>query len=290
MKAHVAFAGVGGAFASSKLWNNQPVLELEDDDGNIANILLDCSPDARHSLSNIGLGPDDIHAVAITHFHGDHVFGLEWLGFHRRFVSKLESLPVIIGPSASSYVTSTYRRLTEILGEMLVLEDRNVHLSDYFNFKWVSSIDLMHKLHLGYKHEPHVSTLEINGVKVGVRAMRVPHVRRVDYSQTSSDAGTSLSYMFNFGDKKILFTGDIQFCPDLLMPYYEEADWVIHDCADYETKSKVHAPLKDLLTLPESIQKKTILCHHSGACLNGDRGFFTAADVGQRFNLQVSHE
>lgn len=289
MKAHIAFAGVGGAFASSKLWNNQPVLELEDDNGNVANVLIDCSPDARHSLSNIGLGPDDVHAVAVTHFHGDHVFGLEWLGFHRRFVSKIESRPVVIGPASSTWGTSTYRRLTEILGEMLVLEDRDVNLSDYFDFKHVSDVNLMHRALHGYKHEPHVSQLEINGVKFGAHALRVPHVRRPDYSQTSSDAGTSLSYMFHFGGKKILFTGDIQFCPDILMPYYEEADWIIHDCADYDTKSRVHARLSDLLTLPETIQRKTVLCHHSGACINGERGLFTAADAGQRFNLQVQH-
>jgi ribonuclease BN (tRNA processing enzyme) len=287
MRARIAFAGVGGAFASSTLWNNQAVLKLEDDNGNVANILLDCSPDARHSLKNVGIGPESVHAVAVTHFHGDHVFGLEWLGFHRRFMSKTTELPTIICPGSVQYDLSVYRRLKHILQEMLILETEDVTLEHYFNFNHVDSIDLMHREATGYTHEPGFSQLEFNGVKVGVCCYRVPHVRRIDHHKSSNSAGTSLAYMFSFGGKKILFTGDIQFCPDLLMPYYKAADMIVHDCADYETESRVHARLSDLLTLPDEIQRKTILSHHSGACIYGERGLFRAAEVGAHFEVQL---
>ena len=71
------------------------------------------------------------------------------------------------------------------------------------------------------------------------------------------------------------------------MPYYKAADMIVHDCADYETESRVHARLSDLLTLPDEIQRKTILSHHSGACIYGERGLFRAAEVGAHFEVQL---
>ncbi|MEA2231594.1 MAG: hypothetical protein QOD83_1410 [Solirubrobacteraceae bacterium] len=61
-------------------------------------ILVDAPPEAAYSLASIGSGPDDIDAVAVTHLHADHFFGLALL--LTEFLAKARERPLqILGPS-----------------------------------------------------------------------------------------------------------------------------------------------------------------------------------------------
>ena len=73
----VIYAGVGSAFAPAGVWNTQVVIVAESG----KKLLIDCSRDAQHSLNAVGINARDIDAVYISHLHGDHVYGLEWLAF-----------------------------------------------------------------------------------------------------------------------------------------------------------------------------------------------------------------
>lgn len=57
-------------------------------------MLVDCGWTIKPALRNIGLSIADIDTIFITHVHGDHIFGLEQLGFELRY--KCNRKPTLI--------------------------------------------------------------------------------------------------------------------------------------------------------------------------------------------------
>jgi ribonuclease BN (tRNA processing enzyme) len=76
---YMLLLGTGNA-ESLKYWNTNALVHTED-----GNLLIDCGYTIKHALADVGMDLADIDAVFITHIHGDHVFGLERLGFESRY-------------------------------------------------------------------------------------------------------------------------------------------------------------------------------------------------------------
>src|SRR5438477_6012494 len=76
------FLGTGSAFTLG-YQNYHSNLLLEDDQKH--HLLIDCGSDARFSLHEQGYSYQDIQDVYISHLHGDHSGGMEWLGFSTKF-------------------------------------------------------------------------------------------------------------------------------------------------------------------------------------------------------------
>jgi len=73
------FLGTGSAF-TIKNWQSNVLVEVED--GTVVRrLLIDAGGDIRHSLAEQKLNYMDVDAVFISHLHGDHAQGLEYLGF-----------------------------------------------------------------------------------------------------------------------------------------------------------------------------------------------------------------
>lgn len=62
-----------------------------------AGILVDCPPDILQSLAREGVDLDSLGTVVLTHFHGDHCFGLPFLLFN--LAARGERPLTIAGPS-----------------------------------------------------------------------------------------------------------------------------------------------------------------------------------------------
>src|SRR4051812_40655409 len=75
------FAGVGSAFALENFQSNM-VLEHHG-----KRLLIDAGGDVRFSLAKLGMTYKDLDAVYISHLHGDHTHGMEWLCFATYFDS-----------------------------------------------------------------------------------------------------------------------------------------------------------------------------------------------------------
>jgi len=69
--------------------------------------------------------------------------------------------------------------------------------------------------------------------------------------------------MLSFGlfFNKILFTGDTKFDLQLLNEFGYRSDLIIHDCTF--KSNPVHTYYKDLISIPETLKKKTFLIHYS---------------------------
>ncbi len=70
----IKFIGVGEAFDEDL--PNTSILVRARDERNESSILLDCGFTAPPSFWKIAKDPDDLDAIWISHFHGDHFFVL----------------------------------------------------------------------------------------------------------------------------------------------------------------------------------------------------------------------
>ncbi|MGH7776333.1 MAG: MBL fold metallo-hydrolase [Candidatus Dormibacterales bacterium] len=83
----LAFLGTGSAYSSER-YNGAVVAD--------GRYLLDAGAPLLPHMHRLGLAPESIDAIFLTHFHGDHVLGLPTFMLHRAFES-MRPL-VVVGP------------------------------------------------------------------------------------------------------------------------------------------------------------------------------------------------
>jgi ribonuclease BN (tRNA processing enzyme) len=88
----VQFLGSGDAFGSGGRFQACILLRTE-----AGSVLLDCGASSLIAMKRLGVGPNDIDAVLITHLHGDHFGGLPFLVLDGQF-SRRERPLLIAGP------------------------------------------------------------------------------------------------------------------------------------------------------------------------------------------------
>jgi ribonuclease BN (tRNA processing enzyme) len=261
--ARLTFLGVGGAF-TMKNWQSNMLLETADG----KRLLIDCGGDCRFALAERGLTAKDIGAVYISHCHADHIGGLEWLGFSRYFTP---------GPKPDLYINE---RLADALWE--------------------------HSLKGGMaSHQGVLLTLDsfFNAVH------RIPGNGHFDFGDCRLQPVQTIHYMDGYeivpsygllidraaaGGGEYFLTTDTQFCPNLLMDFYERSHLIFHDCETYDLTGKirsgVHAHYTELKTLPSEVRAKMWLYHYNDGPLPDAAadGFAGLVRKGQAFELDRS--
>ena len=94
--AELLFIGTGDAFGSGGRRNSAILVR---DAGRT--LLLDCGPTTLGGLKELGVDPLEIDAVAISHFHGDHIAGLPFLMLEYTFESRRTTPLHILGPATT---------------------------------------------------------------------------------------------------------------------------------------------------------------------------------------------
>jgi ribonuclease BN (tRNA processing enzyme) len=117
--------GTGSAFTMNNYQTN--FLIIRDDN---RKILFDCGGDCRFSLKEAGFTYKDIDGVFISHLHGDHVGGLEWLGFAKYFDSSQYAPDLYI---SESLVQSLWNNV--LSGGMGCLQGKITTINDFFNVR-----------------------------------------------------------------------------------------------------------------------------------------------------------
>ncbi len=77
---YLTLIGTGNA-ESLRYWNTGALVRID-----TQHVLIDCGFTIKYALRDIDISLQKIDAVFITHVHGDHVHGLERLGFESRYV------------------------------------------------------------------------------------------------------------------------------------------------------------------------------------------------------------
>ncbi|MDP2696519.1 MBL fold metallo-hydrolase [Thalassospira sp.] len=233
----ITFAGTGSAFCmGADNFQSNMVLEVpvaKTGKARPQRLLIDCGSDARHSLRRMGLAPNDLDAIYISHLHSDHIGGLEWVALSNYFL-------------CGGHRTSLYamQELLEPLwehslrGGLEISDQGNSTLATYFD---------VHALAAD-------SGFDFHGVAMTI----------VPCEHVVTPQGVMLSYGL-FGDcgsKRFFLTTDARFSPEIHMPYYRKADIIFQDCELGPRHSGVHAHYDQIRTLPDDIKNKMWLYHY----------------------------
>lgn len=106
MSVTLTFVGSGDAFGTDGRF--QTCLALR---GGPATILLDCGASSLIALKRLGMAPNEVAAVVLSHLHGDHFGGLPFLVLDGQFTQRTSPL-VVAGPPG---VRERVERAMEVL-------------------------------------------------------------------------------------------------------------------------------------------------------------------------------
>lgn len=249
------FLGSGSAFTvGANNYHSNMLLQSEEG----KRFLIDCGGDVRHALFEVGLSYKDITDVYISHLHADHTGGLEWLAFNTRFDKDILKKPHL-------YINEVYLpRLWKntLSGGLDSLSDEYPSLSSYFE---------IHPLNVqrGFTWN-----------NIQFQMIQTKHVH------SNFCCMPSFGLFFTIDDINIFITSDTQFDREFLLPYYQNADIIFHDC-ETQRRTGVHAHYQDLCKLEKEIKNKMWLYHYQPGELPNAKadGFLGFVHKGQAFDF-----
>jgi len=223
----ITFLGTGSIIPTARRFASSVLVTRGD-----LMLLLDCGPSTLEKMRVLGVNPNHVAMLLITHFHVDHVSDLLPLIKLRAFDEKgyaaeLPSQLLIIGPTGLKRLLS---HLIEDIGEFSYLSS-TLHCFDY-----VTLVELSHG-----------QGLEQLGCQVSAAA--VSHFN-------------GLAYRLTVDGKSVVYSGDT--VPDeRLVKLAAGCDLLIHECSFPEGmllgKHTTDAQLAELL--PRIRPKKTAVVH-----------------------------
>lgn len=187
-------------------------------------MLLDCGITAPMALHQMGMSMADIDALVISHIHADHIGGIEELAYQLKYVYQ-KRIPIYVpAPLVDRLWDQSLR------GGLAQLETDT--LSTYFD---------VHAL------EVDRATTLWDGLTV--RIMQTEHIPGKD----------SFSFVIN---DHLFYSADMTMNEQLLLTLEQQGCTIfMHEC-QFESPAPVHTSLAELLTLPESLQRKIWLMHY----------------------------
>lgn len=237
------FLGSGNAFASGRYWSSFLLN---------GRYLFEASPVALPHLKQSDVAPEDIEAVFISHFHGDHFFGLPFLLLEYAEMANRTKDLTIIGPPG--------------------VEDR------------VSAVTEAGFPNVPHKektyHEMYVDLGDgLEGEVAGLRfiARSVDHVPELE----------CFGFRVEVGGRTVAYSGDSVMC-DALLELADGADVFIVECSGWDGTWGPHLGPTEVRGLRRVLGPKTtfILTHlNAGQEDLGIENALVAEDLA-RFNLQ----
>lgn len=251
----ITFLGTGSAFTIENYQSNYVLHSNE------KKLLIDAGDDLRRSLAKQGLSYKNITDVYISHLHGDHTSGLEYLALNSYFDPTKEKINLY----------GNHRVLDDLWnvvlqGRLKSIVGTRIELKDYFN----------------------IYPIQENGEFIwqNNKFKLVQSVHIMDGFSIVSSYGLMIT--IDIINKKLFFTTDTQFNPNQIKDFYNMADFIIQDCecTYYNGKpvmSNVHAHFEELKTLPNETTKKMAFTHYQDVVLNDPRFRKEAKKIGAYF-------
>lgn len=216
--------------------------------------LIDCGATALIGLKRLGLDPNAIQTIFISHLHGDHFGGLCWFLIDGQHVSKRQVPLTVVGPAG--------------------IEDR-VNAATEALFPRASQIEKRYALNFVELRDKRRETV----ADVSVTPYEVLHF----------SGAPPYALRFDVGGKIISYSGDTEWVENLI-PAAQGSSLFIAECSQFDVQLKFHL---DYLTLAKNagrLAAKRILLTHMGDAMLArlkdiDRSVFEAAEDGMVLNL-----
>jgi len=198
-------------------------------------LLMDAGTHIQESLLSQNIDAIDLDAIFISHLHGDHCHGLEYIGFKRYFIPEFgtNKPKLLLNNEISKKLWDNVLK-----GTMGSINGSRTELDTYFNVVRIKPRD-------GFQF-----------ANIEFSLIQVPHVID-DYEEVPA-----FGLKFKDDDIKVFITGDTQFDFWRMIGQYEDADIIFHDCEMIEYPNSVHAQFTQLKELPEQYKQKMWLYHY----------------------------
>ena len=230
------FLGTGNAFPYD--------LNLPPEDQNFQSNAMLIAPSGRKLLIDAGgliqnalgfyqMSSADLDSVYISHPHGDHIGGLEYIAFTTYFNPTLPKPRLIANKKLVRELWNN-----SLSGGLGSIQGQITDLDTFFNVDAV-----------GKNQTFRWSNIDFQPVQV------------VHYMD-GFDIVPSYGLFWEVNDKKYFFTSDTQHCPNQIKDFYNVADLIFQDCETAPFPSGVHAHYTELVTLPDDIKAKMHLYHY----------------------------
>jgi len=204
--------------------------------GGSSTFLIDCGVTTLIGMRRLGLQPNDIETVFVTHLHGDHFGGLPWLLVDAIYVSMRKRPLIVTGPRG---IEARFLTAAEALYPNITTAKRDFDLT-----------------FIEYQEQ---KPLAAGGVTVTPFEVKHP------------SGAPPYALRFEIEGKVLSFTGDTGWV-EVLCEVARGADLFISECFQYDVVLPIHL---DYATIDANYQRlgaKRVLLTHMGAAMLAKTG------------------
>ncbi|HUU24674.1 MAG TPA: MBL fold metallo-hydrolase [Methyloceanibacter sp.] len=194
----------------------------------VSTFLIDCGATSLIGMHRLGISPNDIDTVFVSHLHGDHFGGLPWLLIDAKYVSKRTRPLVVAGPKG---IEARFVVLAEALYPNATTAERGFDL-----------------VFVEYEEN---TQLEFGGVAV------------IPFEVHHPSGAPPYALRLKVDDRVIAFTGDTGWV-EVLFEVARDADLYISECFQYDVKLPIHLDYRTIDANYEKLGAKQILLTHMG--------------------------
>lgn len=223
----VTFLGCGDAFGSGGRFQTCFMIRAGQ-----TRFLVDCGASSLIAMRRLGVQPNDIDMILVSHLHGDHFGGIPFFILDAQLISKRSRPLRIAGPPGLA------KRIREAM-EVLFPGSSQVRHAFAIDFEALAPGE-----------SPSLGTVTVT-----------------PYEVSHPSGAPAFALRIECGGRTVAYTGDTEWC-EALIPAAREADLLIAEAYFYDKKVKFHLDLETLRAhLHELRPKRLILTHMSADML-----------------------
>ena len=219
----LTIVGSGDAFGSGGRLQTCFHVDLGDDA-----FLLDCGATALIGMQQLGLDPNRVSTIFITHLHGDHFGGLIWFLLHAHYVSQRAAPLTIVGPAG---IAQRFAAAAEAL--------------------FPNSTKIERRFEMRFLEHAEKEPLDVRGIRV------------TPFEVLHPSGAPPYALRIEHGGKVLAFSGDTKWTESLFSAA-NGADLFITECFTFTTPSGYHTAWSDIAPNLDRLGARRVLLTHMG--------------------------
>ncbi len=189
-------------------------------------VLIDCGATAVIGMQRLGLEPDRVSTIFISHLHGDHFAGLVWWLLHAHYVSKRTAPLTVTGPVGLA------ERFT-VAAETL----------------FPGSVKIERRFEMRFLEYAEATPLTVGSVRV------------TPFEVNHPSGAPPYALRLEGGGKTLSFSGDTEWVESLL-PAAKGADLFIAECFSFDVQVGYHMTWRNIEKNLDRLGAKRVMLTH----------------------------